>query len=147
MRGIPALVSVDLVHRHRLALIPFLAVAAAGFLALSAAASAQKAPARVGAERLLDAVVEVHSVVPSEARTAKSLGTERAGSGVVIARDGLVLTIGYLVLEASAITVVDHEGRTLAAVLVGYVHGSGVGLIRAHEALDVAPLELGDSAR
>ena len=145
MRGIPSLVSVIPVRRRRFALIPSLAVA--GFLALCAAASAQKTPARVGAERLLDAVVEVHSVVPSEARTAKSLGTERAGSGVVIARDGLILTIGYLVLEASAVEVVDHKGRTLAAELVGYDHGSGFGLIRAHEALDVAPLELGDSAQ
>lgn len=147
MRGIPSLVSVIAVRRRGRALMPSLAVAVAGFLALFPAASAQKATVQVGAESLLDAVVEVRAEVPSGARTAKSLGTERAGNGVVIGRDGLILTIGYLVLEASAVEVVDHEGRTLSAEIVGYDHESGFGLIRAREALDVAPLEFGDSAR
>ncbi len=153
MRGIPALVSVDLVRLRRLRpalhppFVPALALAAAGFLALSTPATAQKTTAQVSVERLLQAVVEVHSEVHSEARTAKSLGTERAGSGVVIGEEGLIVTIGYLVLEASAITVVDHEGQRLSAELVGYDHDSGFGLIRARATLDVKPLELGSSAR
>ena len=39
--------------------------------------------------------------IPEDAFTAQILGTERAGNGVVIRDDGLVLTIGYLITEAS----------------------------------------------
>jgi S1-C subfamily serine protease len=51
----------------------------------------------------LSAVVGVRAVVPMDAFTADTLGTERAGNGVLIRADGLVLTIGYLVTEADTI--------------------------------------------
>ena len=37
-------------------------------------------------------------------------GRDREGSGVVIDDDGLILTIGYLILEASSVTVIGPEG-------------------------------------
>ena len=48
----------------------------------------------------LDGVVQIIAHVPQDARTAVTLGTERQGTGVVIDDSGLVLTIGYLILEA-----------------------------------------------
>ena len=48
----------------------------------------------------LAAVVTLKSTIPDDAFTAGILGTERSGSGVLIDRNGLVLTIGYLITEA-----------------------------------------------
>ncbi len=95
---------------------------------------------------LLSAVVGVEAEVPPFARTARSLGTNRSGSGALISSDGLVLTIGYLILEAMAVDVITHEGDRVAADVVAYDHESGFGLIRMREPSTVTPLELGDSA-
>src|SRR5262249_56967379 len=51
----------------------------------------------------LGAVLGLQATVPEDAFTAGTLGTERAGSGVLIRRDGLVLTIGYLITAAESI--------------------------------------------
>ena len=98
-------------------------------------------------ERMLSAVVGVFARVPETARTAEVLGTERLGSGVVIGDDGLVVTIGYLMLEASTVSLfVGAEGVRVPARVVGYDAQSGFGLLRAEEPLDVTPMELGDSS-
>ncbi len=68
------------------------------------------AHAQQEAEQLLKAVVKIKSTVPDEARTAGVLGTTREGNGVLIDSDGHILTIGYLILEAAGIEVVDQEG-------------------------------------
>ncbi len=51
-------------------------------------------------DRALSAVLGLQATVPEDAFTAGTLGTERAGSAVLIGKDGLVLTIGYLITEA-----------------------------------------------
>lgn len=94
----------------------------------------------------LDAVVQVQSTVPADARTAGSLGTARVGAGALIDSSGLVLTIGYIILEASEVSVGLHDGRTVPAVVVAYDHESGFGLVRTLEPPDIRPLRLGDSA-
>ncbi|MGA2109599.1 MAG: hypothetical protein ABSH25_18395 [Syntrophorhabdales bacterium] len=48
-----------------------------------------------GLEDALKAVVKIRSLVPKDALTAETLGTEREGSGVVIDSKGHILTIGY----------------------------------------------------
>src|SRR5205814_8008628 len=58
---------------------------------------------RFDLEAALDSMVLVRSEVPEDAFTAGILGTERVGNGVVIRDDGLVLTIGYLITEATTI--------------------------------------------
>ena len=92
-------------------------------------------------------IVGIQAEIPSDARTAATLGRERQGSGVVIDANGLVLTIGYLVLEASAVDLRTVEGRRVPAEVVGYDHDTGFGLIRAAAPLDAAPVALGSSAR
>ena len=93
-----------------------------------------------------DALVRVQATIPAQARTAASLGTEREGNGIVIDRDGHVLTIGYLILEASQIQVTTSGGKTLPARFVGYDHSTGFGLVRTIPPLTAAPLDLGDSS-
>ena len=96
--------------------------------------------------KLLEAVVKVRSDIPPTARTAGSLGTEREGSGVVIDSSGLVVTIGYLILEAMSAEVMGPGGKPVNAKIIAYDHNTGFGLLRATKPLGVRPMELGDSS-
>lgn len=98
-----------------------------------------------GLDAALGGVVALRSQVPADAFTARVLGTEREGSGVVI-RDGLVLTVGYLVTEAEAIWITAADGRVVPGHALAVDQETGFGLVQALGTLGVAPLELGDSA-
>ena len=132
--------------RHGTAFSPLGAVLAGALLAGSAAGAGPALASGEGPGRTLSAVVGVHTVVPSDARTAETLGTERLGSGIVIDDKGLVLTIGYLMLEAERAEIIGADGKRLMATVVGYDHNSGLGLLRAAEPLAVKPARLGDSS-
>jgi serine protease Do len=95
---------------------------------------------------LLAAIVKVKTFVPSDSRTAETLGREREGSGIVIDQAGLILTIGYLMVEAQGAEVTGTDGRTVPAQVIGYDHESGFGLLRADPPPKVKPLSLGRSA-
>jgi len=97
--------------------------------------------ARAGA-----AVVGVHVRALEDARSAATLGQRRAGSGVVIGAEGLVLTIGYLILEADHVDLVDGNGRRVPARVVAYDLASGFGLLQALTPLPLEPAPLGVSA-
>jgi S1-C subfamily serine protease len=96
-------------------------------------------------ERALAAVVAVRTEIPPDAFTASILGTERAGSGVVIDQNGLILTIGYLITEAETVWVTAQGGAAARAHVVGYDQTTGFGLIQALGRLGVPPLELGSA--
>ena len=91
------------------------------------------------------AVVSLRVKALRNARSAATLGTERTGSGVVIAPSGLVLTIGYLVLEADQVEVTDAKGRTVPATVAAYDHATGFGLVRPFAPLAPKPIRLGAS--
>jgi len=91
----------------------------------------------------LEAVVRVHAEIPTDARTAAYLGTERDGAGVVIDDAGLVVTIGYLITEAMGAEVTTGSGRVSRADVVGFDIASGLGLLRAAEPLAVKPIPIG----
>ncbi len=97
-------------------------------------------------ETTLNAMVSLQSEVPRDARTSFFLGTFREGNGIVIDSDGLVLTIGYLIMEASDIKVTDSNGQFVPAELVAYDHNSGLGLIKAKKPLGIQNISLGDSS-
>ena len=65
---------------------------------------------------------------------------------MVIGADGLVLTIGYLILEADHVDLVDGNGRHLPARVVAYDLASGFGLLQALAPLPLEPVPLGVSA-
>lgn len=92
-------------------------------------------------------VVKLNSRAVAGARSAAILGSQREGSGVVISPDGLVLTIGYLILEAETIELSTVDGRTVPAAVVGYDSASGLGLVRALQPLGVGPAAFGESAK
>ena len=89
------------------------------------------------------AVVGVKVKALPNARSNESLGQERTGSGVVIGKDGLVLTISYLVLEADQVQVVDVEGNEHSAMVVAYDHATGFGLVKTLAPLPVLPIRFG----
>ena len=92
-----------------------------------------------------NAVVAVKMKALPGARSSASLGAERAGSGVAIAPSGLVLTIGYLILEADSVDITTNKGRTVPATVAAYDHATGFGLLRPIGPLDVKPIRLGAS--
>jgi serine protease Do len=112
------------------------------FAGLGGAAAAQ--PAQL--EELVSSVVRIKTHINPEGETARGLGRERDGSGILIDSDGLVLTIGYLMVEAYAAELITNDGRTVPASVVGYDHESGFGLLRALEPLKLKPIPLGKSS-
>ncbi|HET9735429.1 MAG TPA: S1C family serine protease [Burkholderiales bacterium] len=97
------------------------------------------------AEELLSAVVQVRAKILPNARSLATLGPRRQGTGVLV-REGYVLTIGYLVIEAEAIEVAGADGKVVPATLAAYDHASGFGLLKLIGPLAGKPLPLGDSA-
>jgi serine protease Do len=123
------------------------AALAAAIAALAVTASAAGAAAQPAAvEELAAAVVRVKTFINPDARTTQTLGRQREGSGIVIGTDGLVLTIGYLMLEAHTAEVATNDGTAVAADVVGYDHETGFGLLRTASPLQVRPLAFGKSA-
>ena len=92
------------------------------------------------------AVVGVQAEAVEDARSIDTLGRRRQGSGVVIGADGLVLTIGYLILEADHVDLVIGSSRRVPARVVAYDIASGFGLLQALAPIDVLPVALGHSS-
>src|SRR5437763_16248840 len=95
----------------------------------------------------LGAVLGVQATIPEDAFTAGTLGTERAGSGVLIRRDGLVLTIGYLVTEAETIWLTSAEGGAVPGHVLAYDQETGFGLVQALGRLNAPSIDLGIGVR
>jgi len=100
-------------------------------------------------ERILSAVVGVRAEIVADARTAGSLGRERSGSGIVIDGNGLVVTVGYIILEAERafIAPMPGDGPEIPAKVLAYDHDTGIGVLRAQAPLAVRPMPLGESAQ
>lgn len=128
------------------------------FLASLAAWRAVNDPAAIRTlpDEVRDAVVKLSVRTIESARTGQTLGTEREGTGVVIRAEGadgedseggaLILTIGYLVIEAQSVLVITRDNRVLSASVIGFDHATGFGLLRASARVTEHPLELGDSS-
>lgn len=101
----------------------------------------------IDAERLYGALVRVQTVAVPNARSSTTLGREREGTGTVIGKDGLILTIGYLIVEADDIKVTDARGRSHPARVLAYDHATGLGLLKTTVPLNIAPVPLGSSSK
>ena len=91
----------------------------------------------------LSSIVRLSSDVPSDAFSARSLGTERQGNAILLNDDGILLTIGYLVVDAHTITLHANGERDVRAELVGYNHETGFALLHALSPLDTKRAKIG----
>jgi S1-C subfamily serine protease len=98
-------------------------------------------------DRTLGAVLGLQATIPDDAFTASVLGTERAGSGVLIRQDGLVLTIGYLITEAETIWLTSSVGGAVPGHVLAYDQETGFGLVQTLGRLAVPPIELATGMR
>lgn len=90
------------------------------------------------------AVVGLEVTAVPQAPSAETLGRERSGSGVVIGADGLILTIGYLIVEAETIQVTTQDRKVWPAQPVAYDQATGFGLVRPLLPLrGITPVRLG----
>lgn len=114
-----------------------------------AVAQAASSPQQAGADaitRAMEAMVGLEVTAADDARSAQTLGVEREGSGVVIGADGLILTIGYLILEADTIQVTTSDHRVVPARTVAYDLATGFGLVRTVLPLrGIRPVALGSA--
>ena len=97
-------------------------------------------------EGMSRSVVTLRADVPDDAFTAPILGSQRTGNGVVINSDGLILTIGYLVTEATDVWLTTSDGRELAAHPLAYDQVTGFGLVMPLQKTGIAPIPMGSSA-
>jgi S1-C subfamily serine protease len=134
--------------RKSLPCVVLLLVSVLCLAAASGPASAQVAPSegpKAGADDLLSSVVRIKTYINPDGRTVDNLGQERDGSGIVIDDDGLILTIGYLMVEAHAAEAITNDGRKIPATVIGYDHDTGFGLLKAVAPLKVRPILFGNS--
>jgi len=96
-------------------------------------------------DEALTSVVGVKTIIPADAFTAETLGTERAGHGVMIRNDGLVLTIGYLITEAETVWITHGGGRAVPGHVLAFDQETGFGLVQALARLELPALPLGSS--
>ena len=128
-------------------LVALVALAALPVQASAAPSASESAPTPEDAayQRLIDAtnaVVGIKVKAIPNARSNALLGDERIGSGVMIGKD-MVLTIGYLILEADQVEVTDTDGTTVPASVVAYDHATGFGLVKPVVKLSQKPIRLG----
>jgi S1-C subfamily serine protease len=97
-------------------------------------------------DRALASVVSLSAIIPDDAFTAEVLGTERSGSGVLIRKDGIVLTVGYLITEAETVWLGLSDGRGVEGHVLGYDQETGFGLVQALARVNLPALPLGNSA-
>ena len=117
-----------------------------GAIVISLVSTSAAAAETASIDDLVSAVVRINTHINPEGRTVQGLGREREGSGILIDSDGLVLTIGYLMVEAYSAEVGANNERTMPANVVGYYQESGFGLLRAIAPLKLKPMPLGKSA-
>ena len=91
----------------------------------------------------MDAIVLLRAEVPEDAFTAPILGTERTGYGIVIGKDGLILTIGYLITEAERIWLTTNRGTVAQAHALAYDQVTGLGLVQPMARWTETPLPIG----
>ena len=84
---------------------------------------------------LLPATVDLSVKVPDSHPSARNLGSERVGSGTIIDPNGYILTVHYVTIGASSITVTMTDGEQLPAQIVAQDQETGLSLLKiaAHE--------------
>ena len=97
-------------------------------------------------EEIFRAVVKVHSISHGNAHIARFFAMERKRSGVLIDSNGLISTIGYLILKAVATEIIGPDGDSFKATVVAYDHNTGFGFLQSTKPLKVPHMKLDQSS-
>ncbi|HEV8441451.1 MAG TPA: S1C family serine protease [Methylomirabilota bacterium] len=81
-------------------------------------------------KRLLPSVAYIHVDVPSAHPSTRHLGDERMGTGTVVDREGLILTVNYVVMGGKTIDVTFGRGRSQRAELIAQDFDVGLALLK-----------------
>lgn len=96
-------------------------------------------------EKTADSVVEINT----EMVTAQMMGqyvSEGAGSGVIISKDGYIVTNNHVIEGAEKITVRLKNGNTYDAQLIGRDEETDIAIIKIEATEDLTVATLGDSS-
>src|SRR3970040_22653 len=81
-------------------------------------------------KRLLASVVHIHAEVPAAHPSARILGDERMGTGIIVDPSGLILTVNYVVMGGRTIQVSFGKGRSQRAEIVAQDFELGLALLK-----------------
>src|ERR1700693_3017366 len=97
-------------------------------------------------KRLLPSVVHIHTEVPAAHPSARVLGDERMGTGVIVDPSGLILTVNYVVMGGETIQVSFSKGRPQRAELVAQDFELGLALLKVKRtSLPAVPVVASDN--
>jgi S1-C subfamily serine protease len=96
-------------------------------------------------DHALRSVVGIQATIPDDAFTARTLGTQRSGSGSIIGDSGLIVTIGYLITEAETVWITTADGRATPGTVAAYDQETGFGLVQALGRLGTPAITMGQS--
>jgi S1-C subfamily serine protease len=79
---------------------------------------------------ILPATADVHVTVPEDHPSTQNLGSERAGSGTIVDPEGYILTVHYVTVGASSITVTLADGEQYPGELAAQDQEIGLALVK-----------------
>ena len=79
---------------------------------------------------ILPATVDLQVTIPESHPSARNLGSERVGSGTIVDPDGYILTVHYVTIGASSITVTLSDGEQYPAQVAAQDQETGLSLIK-----------------
>lgn len=97
-------------------------------------------------ERVAPAVVGIDTKIPLDRPSVMTLGPVRSGSGVIFDPAGHIVTVGYILTDATQIQVRLRDGRVVPARFVGQDYESGIGVIKLEGAGPWPHAPLGNSS-
>ena len=81
-------------------------------------------------KHVMPSVVHIHTEVPSSHPSTRILGDERMGTGTILSRDGLILTVNYVVMGGKTIEITFDRGRSARAELLAQDWDVGLALLK-----------------
>jgi len=79
---------------------------------------------------ILPATVDLHVTIPDSHPSARNLGAERVGSGTIVDPDGYIVTVHYVTVGASSITVTLPDGGQYPAQVAAQDQETGLSLVK-----------------
>ncbi len=105
------------------------------------------------AEELIASVADrvspsVVSIVTSSSSSLFTLGSQGAGTGVIVSKDGYIMTNNHVIEGARNVSVVLSDGTEYNSVsVVGSDPLNDIAFLKIRDVSDLTPVELGDSGR